>query len=100
MCLSQIFAEQNELEFKEDPSNSSLEYSRNRIRHEILPEAKKINPNIKIIITPTIDNDKVPLNPNAGKIEIMIVHIEYKIIWSALALSFFLVGSKLSPAEL
>ncbi len=40
------YAEQNELEFKEDPSNSSLEYSRNRIRHEILPEAKKINPNI------------------------------------------------------
>ena len=40
------YSELNEIQFKEDPSNSSLEYSRNRIRHTIVPEAKKINQNV------------------------------------------------------
>ena len=34
----------------EDPSNKSCEHSRNRIRHNIIPEVLKINPGIKKVI--------------------------------------------------
>ena len=39
----QNYAELLSIEYREDPSNSSLDYARNRIRHVIIPEAHKIN---------------------------------------------------------
>jgi len=38
------FAKQNEIEFREDKSNQKTDYLRNRIRHHIVPELEKINP--------------------------------------------------------
>lgn len=36
--------------FIEDLSNSSVEYSRNRIRHNIIPEALLVNPGLKTVV--------------------------------------------------
>ncbi len=36
--------------FIEDESNSSVDYSRNRIRHNIVPEALKVNPGLKTVV--------------------------------------------------
>jgi len=41
------FALENQLDFVEDSSNSSLKYARNRIRHKIIPEFEKINPSFR-----------------------------------------------------
>ena len=38
------YADTNNLEWREDSSNSSMKYTRNKIRHEILPLLKVINP--------------------------------------------------------
>ncbi|MBR5295763.1 MAG: tRNA lysidine(34) synthetase TilS, partial [Clostridia bacterium] len=38
------FLEENALPFKEDSTNSDILYSRNRIRKEIIPQLKQINP--------------------------------------------------------
>ncbi|MGL4630262.1 MAG: tRNA lysidine(34) synthetase TilS [Leadbetterella sp.] len=49
-CSSQQiedYAKENGLEWREDSSNGSTKYNRNRIRHKILPELKKINPGIE-----------------------------------------------------
>ncbi|SDF64107.1 tRNA lysidine(34) synthetase TilS [Epilithonimonas hungarica] len=37
------FAKQNQIEFREDKSNQKTDYLRNKIRHNIVPELKKIN---------------------------------------------------------
>jgi tRNA(Ile)-lysidine synthase len=38
------FAKQNQIEFREDQSNQKTDYLRNKIRHNIVPELEKINP--------------------------------------------------------
>src|SRR5690606_11667323 len=38
---------QRKLDFREDASNASTKYKRNRIRHEVLPSLRKINPEIE-----------------------------------------------------
>ncbi|MBL0047359.1 MAG: tRNA lysidine(34) synthetase TilS [Bacteroidetes bacterium] len=38
------YAAQNKLTFREDSSNASDDYLRNKIRHHVLPELEKINP--------------------------------------------------------
>ena len=38
------FAKENEIEFREDQSNQKTDYLRNKIRHHIVPELEKINP--------------------------------------------------------
>ncbi len=38
------YCSQNHIEFREDSSNLSTKYTRNRLRHNIIPEFEKINP--------------------------------------------------------
>ncbi len=38
------FAKENRIEFREDKSNQKTDYLRNKIRHNIVPELEKINP--------------------------------------------------------
>lgn len=38
------FAKENQIEFREDKSNQKTDYLRNKIRHNIVPELEKINP--------------------------------------------------------
>jgi tRNA(Ile)-lysidine synthase len=39
-----LYARENNLTWREDSSNSTVKYKRNRIRHNIIPEFKMINP--------------------------------------------------------
>lgn len=41
------YAQANKIAWREDGSNSSIKYHRNLIRHNVLPELKKINPNLE-----------------------------------------------------
>lgn len=45
---NQIFqyAQKNTIEWREDNSNSETKYLRNKIRHEVVPKLKEINPNL------------------------------------------------------
>ncbi|MBW6459249.1 MAG: tRNA lysidine(34) synthetase TilS [Bacteroidales bacterium] len=50
------YAQENNLDFVEDSSNASLKYSRNRIRHKVIPELEKINPSFRTEFARTIQN--------------------------------------------
>jgi tRNA(Ile)-lysidine synthase len=45
----------------QDESNFSVEYSRNRIRHNIVPEALKVNPGLKTVVKKMIKNNNKDL---------------------------------------
>jgi len=47
------YATLNSISFREDSSNSSTKYARNRIRHNVISELEKINPSVKKSITET-----------------------------------------------
>ncbi len=47
------FAIQHSVSFREDSSNSSVKYARNRIRHNVVPELEKLNPSVKVSIVET-----------------------------------------------
>jgi len=38
------FAQRNYISWREDSSNASVKYIRNKLRHDVIPELKKINP--------------------------------------------------------
>lgn len=50
------YARENELGYVEDSSNLSLKYTRNRIRHNVIPQLEKINPSFRENIRETIRN--------------------------------------------
>lgn len=39
------YASENNIAYREDSSNSSTKYTRNKLRHDIIPELEKLNPN-------------------------------------------------------
>ena len=45
--MIEAYAKENDLEWREDQSNSSVKYKRNLIRHHVIPELKRINPNLE-----------------------------------------------------
>ncbi|MFH1319962.1 MAG: tRNA lysidine(34) synthetase TilS [Bacteroidota bacterium] len=49
------FARKVKLPFREDSSNRELKYIRNKIRHQVIPILKEINPNLEETITQNID---------------------------------------------
>lgn len=42
----ETYAKENKIEWREDKSNASTKYVRNKIRHQIVPILKEINPNL------------------------------------------------------
>lgn len=50
------FAAEKKIEYREDSSNIQLKYTRNRIRHKIIPEMEKVNPGILSAVTDTISH--------------------------------------------
>jgi len=50
----EAYARENRLEYVEDSSNSSVKYTRNRIRHKVIPQLEKINPGFRQELTQTI----------------------------------------------
>lgn len=47
------YAVQNAVSFRNDSSNASVKYARNRIRHNVLPELERLNPSVKKSIVET-----------------------------------------------
>ena len=47
------YAAQNTVSFRNDSSNASVKYARNRIRHNVLPELEQLNPSAKKAIAET-----------------------------------------------
>ncbi|MHB8207095.1 tRNA lysidine(34) synthetase TilS [Mucilaginibacter sp.] len=43
----QQLIKQNSLQYVEDSSNSSVKYARNKIRHEVIPKLKELNPGLE-----------------------------------------------------
>ncbi len=52
------YALQHDLDFREDSSNASTKYQRNKIRHEVIPVLKTINPNLEHTSINTFNNLK------------------------------------------
>ncbi|WP_430928099.1 tRNA lysidine(34) synthetase TilS [Polaribacter marinivivus] len=50
------YAKDHDIEWREDASNASNKYIRNKIRHQVLPVLKEINPSILDSFTTTIEN--------------------------------------------
>ncbi len=52
----ETYAEENEVPFREDASNASDKYARNKIRHHVMPTLKSINPSLEQSAGRTIQN--------------------------------------------
>ncbi|PHO00529.1 tRNA lysidine(34) synthetase TilS, partial [Rhodobacteraceae bacterium 4F10] len=52
------FAKNNNIEWREDKSNAETKYLRNKIRHQITPTLKELNPNLLNNFNKTIDHLK------------------------------------------
>ncbi|WP_196890753.1 tRNA lysidine(34) synthetase TilS [Aureivirga marina] len=50
------YAKENKIEWREDKSNASTKYFRNKIRHQIVPILKELNPNLLDSFQNTIDH--------------------------------------------
>jgi len=50
------YQKENKLDFREDSSNSSVKYARNKIRHEIIPSLEKINSAYSQNVLKSIEN--------------------------------------------
>jgi len=51
-----LYAIKNDIVWREDRSNATVKYVRNKVRHKILPVLKEINPHILETFKDTIDN--------------------------------------------
>jgi len=54
----ETYAINNKLSFREDSSNLSDDYMRNKIRHQLIPVLKEINPNLEQTFSQTIEKIK------------------------------------------
>jgi len=52
------FVKRNNFLYREDSSNSSTKYGRNKIRHEVIPMLEKINPNFRKVMIENIQRLK------------------------------------------
>ena len=53
-----IFATKHKLQWREDSSNSSIKYVRNKVRHKVVPFLKELNPNLLETFSHTLENLK------------------------------------------
>ena len=53
-----VYATKNKIQWREDQSNSSIKYVRNKIRHKVVPFLKELNPNLLDTLNNTIENLK------------------------------------------
>ena len=51
-----IYATKNKLKWREDSSNTSIKYIRNKIRHKVIPVLKELNPNLLDSFSKTMQN--------------------------------------------
>jgi len=53
-----LYATKKKLQWREDSSNSSIRYTRNKVRHKIVPVLKELNPSLLDSFQNTLDNLK------------------------------------------
>ncbi|MGD0709561.1 MAG: tRNA lysidine(34) synthetase TilS [Bacteroidales bacterium] len=54
----EAYVKKNKIKFREDSSNTSLKYMRNKIRHQLLPLMKELNPDIEKTVKGEIERLK------------------------------------------
>ena len=50
------YAKENKIEWREDASNASTKYTRNKLRHQVIPVLKEINPSLLSSFEKTLEN--------------------------------------------
>ena len=63
------YAKENKINWREDASNASTKYVRNKIRHKVLPVLKEINPSLLETFSKSIENLKEAQTIIADRIE-------------------------------
>lgn len=63
------YAKENNIDWREDASNASTKYVRNKIRHKVLPVLKEINPSLLETFSQSIENLKEAQTIIADRIE-------------------------------
>ncbi|MEN8124636.1 MAG: tRNA lysidine(34) synthetase TilS [Bacteroidota bacterium] len=53
-----IYAKEQNLKWREDKTNAEIKYFRNKLRHEVIPVLKQLNPNLLTSFLQTIENLK------------------------------------------
>lgn len=53
-----VYATKNKLQWREDSTNSSIKYVRNKIRHKVVPFLKELNPNLLDTFNNTLEHLK------------------------------------------
>ena len=51
-----VYATKNNIKWREDASNASTKYTRNKIRHQVIPVLKEINPSLLETFSKTLEN--------------------------------------------
>jgi tRNA(Ile)-lysidine synthase len=64
-----VYASKNKLKWREDKSNSSIKYVRNKIRHKVIPVLKELNPNLLNSFENTLKNLKGSQQINQDRIK-------------------------------
>lgn len=72
----ELYANHNKIEWREDASNASTKYIRNKIRHQVIPILKEINPSLLRTFTQTSIN----LQESKQIIKDRIEHISRKVL--------------------
>ncbi len=54
----EVYAKKNSIKWREDSSNASTKYLRNKLRHDVIPVLKAINPDVLLNFNNTLDNLK------------------------------------------
>lgn len=72
----EAYAKDNRLKWREDSSNASNKYLRNKMRHEVIPVLKSITPQVLQNVSTTIEN----LQNSQQIIEDAIVRIQKKVV--------------------
>ena len=73
------FAKENDIEWREDASNASTKYIRNKIRHQIIPILKEINPSLHSSFKKTMENlqeSQQIIEDTIGEISLSIVETD------------------------
>jgi tRNA(Ile)-lysidine synthase len=51
----QTYCSKNKIVFREDKSNADTKYTRNKIRHQVIPVIKEINPSVEVTLNETAE---------------------------------------------
>lgn len=74
----QKYATRNNIDWREDASNASIKYTRNKIRHQVIPVLKEINPSLLETFAKTSNNLQESQNIIEDRIEIISKQVKEK----------------------